>query len=273
MRGRYRERLGTMSGELVPVVEDMTEAEAREVVNAINAAGESIRDHLAEMYARKGWRSLGYKSWRDMAKAEFPDWKQSALYYQLSAALIARGIEEMPDTEPTLAQTLKELPESHFRPLAKLGSALEQRIAVQLAFAAASKVMQDGEPTGALIEEAVETVQEIIATKGQVDTGDGTMTAAEASVIVKHNERVQRAIDRAKELRGENGHTPPPAAQNGGGPKNDQFTGAACRVVSVAGRQVTFLMADDAVAQAIADLWRAGATDLLMDLARRVKGG
>lgn len=91
--------------------------------------------------------------------------------------------------------------ESWARPLTDLDDPQDQRAALLLAYSAAPAVIASGRPTAALIEESVATIKEMNATKGKVDLG-GTMAAATASVITKHNQRVKDAIQDAHIKRG-----------------------------------------------------------------------
>lgn len=95
--------------------ETMTEAEARACVSEINAGLDSVRRQILELYDREGWRALGYSSWRQCVKAEFPHAKERALYYELQAAQIEQRL-----SGAYALHNCAKLPESHARELAKL---------------------------------------------------------------------------------------------------------------------------------------------------------
>lgn len=112
-------------------------------------------------------------------------------YRQIKAATI---IDEVSPLGDDLAH------EKTVRPLSILVDPLEKRLAIQLAFAAAAVTVPSKRVTEAIMRQAVETVLEIKATQGSVDV-DGTMHAAVSSVIVKHHQQVQNAIEEAEEKR------------------------------------------------------------------------
>lgn len=86
--------------------------------------------------------------------------------------------------------------------LNSLPDPLDKKAAILIAYDAAPKAIASGRPTAALIEESVATVKEIKATAGKVDLGNGRMSAATASVVIKHNQRVKDAIQDSQEKRG-----------------------------------------------------------------------
>jgi len=88
----------------------MTNEEAQECVDRINAGMSNIRSIVYDLYTRDGWAALGYKSWRECVLAEFKG-SQAHLYRQLEAARVEKVISPIGE---------KELPESQLRPLIKL---------------------------------------------------------------------------------------------------------------------------------------------------------
>ena len=126
----------------------MIPKEARECVDKINANLTNIRALVLDLYEREGWRTLGYKSWRDCVTAEFRQ-NERYLYRQLEAAQIAKQIWPKGQKE--------EIPERQLRPLSKLKDNPEQqREAWQQAVATAP----DGKITASLVNEIVKGMTE-----------------------------------------------------------------------------------------------------------------
>jgi len=69
----------------------MTQREARDCVEEINAGINNIRELIFDLYEREGWSALGYESWRECAMKEFL-YGQSHVYRLLAAAKIERNI-------------------------------------------------------------------------------------------------------------------------------------------------------------------------------------
>jgi hypothetical protein len=72
-------------------VVSMTEKEAVECIYKINRGVKELRLLLFELHERKGWKVLGYDSWRDCVNERFT-LSQSYLYRQVSAALVEQVI-------------------------------------------------------------------------------------------------------------------------------------------------------------------------------------
>ncbi len=95
-------------------VTPMTAEEARAAVAEINERIDSVRQKLAELHRRDGWRALGYGSWKEFSETEF-NRNRSRLYQILAAAevegrLLQAGVE--------LSKILNT-PESQLRAIAK----------------------------------------------------------------------------------------------------------------------------------------------------------
>jgi hypothetical protein len=95
-------------------VTPMTAEEARAAVTEVNMRIDSVRQKLAELHRREGWKALGYSSWKQFSEVEFKR-NRSRLYQVLNAAevescLLAGGVE--------LSKIL-DSPESHIRVIAK----------------------------------------------------------------------------------------------------------------------------------------------------------
>lgn len=118
----------------------MTEAEARACVAAINGHMNSARALLLDLYDRRGWKALGYASWRECAVAEFEQ-GQSQLYRELQAAQIERHISP--------AGEIGIIPARVVAPLAAL-TPMEQPMAWQEA-----NERSDGRPSGPIVAQVV----------------------------------------------------------------------------------------------------------------------
>jgi len=55
----------------VPIQSRMPRAEARHLLEHIRENLRDVRLQLLALYDREGWRSLGYRSWRELVEAEF----------------------------------------------------------------------------------------------------------------------------------------------------------------------------------------------------------
>lgn len=124
-----------------------TEAEARHLVNKINAGISAVGEMLLELYEREGWRALGYSSWRECVMAEL-DFQQSRVYQLLDFAQITRTLSNSTiGGKIPLPQT-----ERQARPLTRL-PAEDQPTAWQQAVDTAP----NGKVTAAHVEETVQT--------------------------------------------------------------------------------------------------------------------
>lgn len=94
----------------------MSEGEARQYVDWIKSALEDARGYLLELYERKGWRALGYDSWRACVQAEFGQ-SRSQLYRELDAARTERVLLADLAISP-MGET--PIPERQLRPLASI---------------------------------------------------------------------------------------------------------------------------------------------------------
>lgn len=87
----------------------MTKAQARACANSIKAHFDSARALILDLFERRGWQALGYKSWRECVITEF-DVSSQHLYRQLEAAKIERIVA--PESP------IGSIPERTLRPLA-----------------------------------------------------------------------------------------------------------------------------------------------------------
>lgn len=120
----------------------MTAIEAREVAEQIRVHLDDARGLILDLYERKGWKALGYGSWRECVIGEF-DQSKSHLYRQLDAAKIEREISP-------IGEKAKPIPEGQLRPLKELpeGTRAEAyREAVE---------KTEGKPTAKAVQEVVD---------------------------------------------------------------------------------------------------------------------
>src|SRR4051812_9262733 len=136
--------VGPPAENIVPAG-NMTAREARALANKIKQHIDDARDLLLELYESRGWRSLGYKSWKQCVEIEFGQ-ARSSLHYQLEAAKVAKEIEA------TGVQNLNtaEIPDSHLRVLAPVPN--ERRVEVY------REAVQEsgGKPTAAKVQEVAD---------------------------------------------------------------------------------------------------------------------
>lgn len=130
-------------GEVLPPGPPMSRAEARRLVDRINAGFTSLRADLLALYEGRGWEALEYGNWRECVEAEFGG-SQSRLYDQLKAAEIERDISEV----------RKNLPAEQLYPLADLPSPEERREAWQRANEESPKKV-----TAKVVKQAVEAAK------------------------------------------------------------------------------------------------------------------
>jgi hypothetical protein len=125
------------------VIRPMIYKEARECADNISSNMNNVRQLILELYDRKGWDALGYKSWRECVTAEFKQ-GENYLYKQLEAA----------QTERNLC-TKVQIPETHLRPLTKLRDNPEQQ---RTAWQKAVETAPDGKVTAAHVSKVVKEI-------------------------------------------------------------------------------------------------------------------
>jgi hypothetical protein len=125
-------------------VESMTEKEARTCVTKIRSGIDGVREHVLSLHERKGWESLGYKSWRKCVVAEFPR-GQAHLYNELAAARVERNFQHVG----------KELPAPLTFRVANTLARLKEPEKQVLAWTEAVELAEDGTPGAKLVAEVV----------------------------------------------------------------------------------------------------------------------
>ena len=97
--------------EATAVAHDMTEQEARTVVESIRTDLGSLRSRVYSLWARKGWKAMGYETWDGFCAGEFPELSDRSLRGYVNAEQVQRLVS------PRTGTMVPELPERVLRPL------------------------------------------------------------------------------------------------------------------------------------------------------------
>lgn len=132
----------------------MVAGEARQVTDKIKVNLRETRILLLEIYERKGWKALGYASWREYGQAEFGH-GESHLYRLMDAARVQRNLLSLSALSPIGENDNGRhvIPEGQLRPLASL-EPTQQIEAWQRAIDTAP----DGKLTAAHVQEVVQQI-------------------------------------------------------------------------------------------------------------------
>ncbi|MCG8351024.1 MAG: phage N-6-adenine-methyltransferase [Chloroflexales bacterium] len=142
----------------------MTSDEARQCIDAINHHMASARALVHDLYTRKGWKALGYDSWRACVVAEFPQ-GENYLYRLLNAA----------EVEDHLLLPMGKIPERHLRPLTPLTPDQQREV-----WAEAQATAPNGKMTARHVDA---TVQRLYAdAPAHADVDDEPLTPYQAEV-------------------------------------------------------------------------------------------
>jgi hypothetical protein len=76
--------------EATAVAHDMTEQEARTVVESIRTDLGSLRSRVYSLWARKGWKAMGYETWDGFCAGEFPELSDRSLRGYVNAEQVQR---------------------------------------------------------------------------------------------------------------------------------------------------------------------------------------
>lgn len=95
------------------IATQMTEPEARLLVDEIKSGINKVSQKLLELYEREGWRALGYPSWRDCIMTEF-DFQKTHVYELLNFARVEQNLSAIGGKYPLPKN------ERQARPLASL---------------------------------------------------------------------------------------------------------------------------------------------------------
>lgn len=174
---------------------DMTVEEAKECVRLIHTHLGNLRALLLELYQRKGWRVLGYETWRACAVQEFA-YDETYLYRLLSAAIV----------EQNVFSPIGENRESHLRPITALEPD-EQRIV----WTVVKETAPNGKVTTGHVNSVVAVFKEVMVT-GAVDNGDGESVSVHDLVklavaeetkerLHRYNEHISTALQNASQTR------------------------------------------------------------------------
>lgn len=156
----------TLAGEIVGL--NMTLAEARDCVEQINSHFGIIDHNLAEARKKiwelneyKGWKVLGYDSWRQCVMEEFQK-SSSTVYKQLNAALV--------EMELSPNGGIGAINERVLRPLTKRAYSAESR---QLIWDISQDIVgKGGKVTSGVVESVVEGIADWLKS-GAVQSPDG----------------------------------------------------------------------------------------------------
>ena len=141
--------------EAAEVAADMSEAEARQVVDDIKRGINTVRARIYELDRRKGWKALGYRSFTACCMEEFPELHERTIRKQLNAAQVEAKLKELGPIGPNTA----ELPETHLRPLVSVKNDDETLVAAYTKAQEIAKEENQGKLTEAIVTRAVEAVK------------------------------------------------------------------------------------------------------------------
>lgn len=141
--------------EAAEVAADMSEAEARQVVDDIKRGINTVRARIYELDRRKGWKALGYRSFAACCMKEFPELHAKTVEKQLATARVEAALQEFPSFEGKIG----DMPEHHARPLVQLR---HDPNALNDAYTKAQEIADQenkGKLTEAIVTRAVEEVK------------------------------------------------------------------------------------------------------------------
>ena len=144
--------------EAAEVAADMSEAEARQVVDDIKRGINTVRARIYELDRRKGWKALGYRSFSACCLEEFPELHARTIKKQLAAAHIEEALKR--ELGPA-GHHLKigDIPEKHLRPLVSVKNDEETLVVAYEKAQEIAKEENKGKLTEAIVTRAVEEVR------------------------------------------------------------------------------------------------------------------
>ena len=161
------------------ILSQMDEQEAREAVDDIKKGINTVRARIYELDRRKGWKALGYKSFRACCFKEFPLLHAKTVEEHLSAARVEAVLQEFPGAHGKIG----DMPGRHAKPLASLK---HDPVALHDAYERAKEIANeenDGRLTGPIVSRAVkeapathEWTEDELKRKAIVESG-GTVVA------------------------------------------------------------------------------------------------
>ena len=134
------------------VTAEMNEQEARQAVNDIKEGINTVRARIYDLDRRKGWKALGYKSFRACCFKEFPLLHAKTVEEHLSAARIEAALQEFPGAPGKIG----DMPGAHARALSPLRN---DPVALNDAYGRAKEIADeenDGKLTSSIVKRAVE---------------------------------------------------------------------------------------------------------------------
>jgi len=172
---------------------DMSKPEALTSINQINNKLTAIEGHLSqirrlvvELNERKGWKALGYTSFRECAEAEFGK-SMRTIYNMLTSGIVERNV--FPDSEnfAESANIHPVIPDVVAKELKTLEPA-DQKAVYEFAVATAP----EGNVTARWAKATRVVYEQAKLTGGYVDIGNGESTALEAAVAQEAHETMLR---------------------------------------------------------------------------------
>jgi len=135
----------------------MTEQEARKAVEDIRGGISTVRARIYDLDCRKGWKSLGYRSFAACCMEEFPELHARTIEKQLGAARVEVKLQELRPEGRNFE--IGDIPEKHLRPLVSVKNNDETLVAAYIEAQRIAKEENDGKLTEAIVERAVESVK------------------------------------------------------------------------------------------------------------------
>lgn len=142
----------------------LSKREARSLIERIHSHVKDARILILELYEKRGWKILGYTSWRECVVAEFQQSK-SRVYQLLDAAKIERNLS-------TFVEKGSVIPEGILRPLTKLNPQQQREAWIKV-------TAESANPTATQVEVAVESILK----RKKVASRDGQVTISLETII------------------------------------------------------------------------------------------
>ncbi|AGH57656.1 hypothetical protein CPKG_00025 [Cyanophage KBS-S-2A] len=151
------EALQLSVAELLAASTEMTQQEARQIVEDIKCGINTVRARIYELDRRKGWKALGYRSFAACCMEEFPELHARTIQKQLAAAQVEASLKELRPNGRNFK--VGDLPEAHLRPLVSVKNDDETLVAAYTKAQEIAKDENQGKLTEAIVTRAVEVVK------------------------------------------------------------------------------------------------------------------
>ena len=151
------QRLKTRMDQVIEVVNEMSELEARHLIADIKKNITTVRAQIYELDRRQGWKALGYRSFAACSMKEFPELHARTIQKQLAAAQVEASLKELrPDGRNF---QIGDMPEAHLRPLVSVKNDDETLAAAFTKAQDIAKEENQGKLTQEIVTRAVEQVR------------------------------------------------------------------------------------------------------------------